>query len=156
MTDETSRPQDLMACIDLAASTRAEGKTVVTTNGGFDLLHPGHIFLLQEARKQGDVLIIGLNSDNYLRRTKGEDRPVDREDVRIRNVLEYADGAFVFDEDDPRQWLPLIVPNVHVNAATYGEECIEKPVLDDIGARLHLVEVKTELGSTTERIAKGS
>jgi len=142
----------LAEVIKFVEGQRSKGKIIVTTNGTFDLLHPGHIFLLTEAKKQGDVLIVGVNSDSSVKRYKGPDRPVESEEVRAENVSEYADQVFIFDEDDPREWLKEIKPDVHVNAVTYGQDCVEKSVLDEVGARLHLVEIKSELGSTTERI----
>lgn len=133
-----------------AKRARAEGKTVVTTNGAFDLFHAGHRFLLEEARKQGDVLIVGVNSDTSVRRAKGAGRPLQNAETRARMVARFADAVFIFDDDDPRPWLPKIRPQVHVNAQTYGEQCVERTTLDQIGAKLVLVPVKKELGSTTQ------
>lgn len=133
-----------------------QGKTVVTTNGAFDFFHAGHQFLLEEARKQGDMLIVGVNSDASVRRAKGEGRPIQNEETRARNVARFADAVFIFDDDDPRPWLPKIKPQAHVNAATYGEQCVERPVLDQIGAKLFLVPVQKELGSTTTYLSDHS
>lgn len=138
--------------VQAAEEARAAGKTVVTTNGSFDLLHPGHIFLLTEARALGDVLIVGVNSDASVKRYKGPTRPIEPQDVRAAHVAEYADTVFIFDDDDPREWLKKIRPNVHANAETYGKDCIEAPVLAEIGARLALIPVKPDLGSTTEKL----
>lgn len=129
---------------------RAEGKVIVTTNGVFDFFHAGHQFFLEEARKQGDVLIVGVNSDASVRRLKGEGRPLQTAETRARNVTRFADAVFIFEDGDPRPWLPQIRPHVHVNAVTYGVQCVERPVLDAIGAELVLVPVKEELGSTTQ------
>lgn len=137
----------------LSRGARAQGQTVVTTNGAFDLFHDGHRFLLEEARKQGDFLVVGVNGDASVRRAKGDGRPVQNAETRARNVARFADAVFVFDDDDPRPWLPLISPSVHVNAATYGEQCVERPVLDELGARLVLVPVRRELGSTTQYLS---
>lgn len=140
----------------LAKKARAEGKTVVTTNGAFDVLHEGHLFLLEEARKEGAVLIVGVNSDASVKRAKGPNRPIENERTRARHVAMHADSVFIFDDDDPRAWLKIVRPDVHVNAATYGENCIEAEVLKKIGAKLVLVPFKKELGSTTERLSKQS
>ncbi|MFH1443903.1 MAG: HAD-IIIA family hydrolase [Candidatus Peregrinibacteria bacterium] len=134
----------------------AQGHTIVTTNGAFDLFHAGHQFLLEEARKQGDVLIVGINSDTSVRRQKGEGRPIQSAETRMRNVARFADAVFIFDEDDPRSWLPQIKPDVHVNAAIYGEQCVERSILDDLGAKLVLVPMKKELGSTTQHLSNSS
>ena len=144
-----ARVMTLHQAAELAAAARGTGKTVVTTNGAFDLLHPGHRFLLSEARALGDVLIVGVNSDASVRRAKGPGRPIESEVVRAEHLTPFADAVFIFSDDDPRAWLQEIRPSVHVNASTYGEDCIEAPVLRQIGARLHLVPVRPELGSTT-------
>lgn len=138
------------AAAEFASAERASGKTVVTTNGTFDLLHAGHQFLLSEARKHGDILIVGVNSDASVRRYKGPDRPAEPEAVRAEKVAAFADVVFIFGDDDPRPWLPLIHPDVHVNAESYGKECVEAPVLKEIGALLVLVPARPDLGSTTE------
>lgn len=136
--------------VEFAEGLHAQGHSIVTTNGAFDLFHAGHRFLIDEAHKHGDFLIVGINSDASVRRAKGEGRPVQNAETRARMVARYADAVFIFDDDDPRPWLPKIRPQAHVNAATYGEQCIERLVLDQIGAKLILVPVKKELGSTTQ------
>lgn len=153
-SDEEWRVMELERVVRFADGMRAEGKTIVTTNGAFDLLHPGHQFLFQEARKHGDIVIVGVNSDATVKRTKGPDRPIEHQLTRALHVATHADAVFVFDDPDPREWLKKIRPHVHVNAETYGENCIEAPVLKEIGARLVLVPVKKELGSTTETMRK--
>lgn len=135
-----------------ARAARQKGKTIVTTNGTFDLFHTGHRFLLEEARRHGDILIVGINSDASVRRYKGEGRPIEKELLRARKVAEHADAVFLFDDDDPRPWLRVILPDVHVNAETYGEDCIEAETLRQIGAKLVLVPIRPELGSTSEML----
>ncbi|MDD5041860.1 MAG: HAD-IIIA family hydrolase [Candidatus Peribacteraceae bacterium] len=149
----TERMQSLAGVVRIAQGARAKGQTVVTTNGAFDLFHSGHRFLLEEARKYGDVLIVGVNSDASVRKAKGEGRPLQSAETRARSVSRFADAVFIFDDDDPRPWLPQIKPQVHVNAATYGAQCVERPILDQIGAKLVLVPVKKELGSTTQHLS---
>ncbi len=153
------RPGKVLSIADAAAlseSSRKKGMTVVTTNGSFDLLHAGHRFLLAEARKQGDVLLVGVNSDASVKRYKGKDRPIESQDIRAAKVARHADAVFIFDDDDPRAWLKTIRPDVHVNAETYGKDCIEAPVVQEIGAQLVLIPVRKELGSTTEILQKRS
>lgn len=136
--------------VQFAQKARADGKKIVTTNGTFDLLHPGHLFLLTQARQRGDVLIVGVNSDASVKRYKGTGRPIESQEVRAGRLTGHADAVFIFDDDDPRPWLPKIRPHVHANAATYGRNCVEATVLRDIGAELALIPVQTALGSTTE------
>lgn len=140
---------ELTAALD---HERQKGKSIVTTNGAFDLLHDGHKFLFSEARKHGDLLVVGVNSDASVKRYKGESRPIEPENKRASKVAKFADYVFIFDGDDPRPWLPHIKPNVHVNSATYGPECVEASILRELGAKLILLPFRPELGSTTERL----
>lgn len=135
---------------------RDKGMKIVTTNGAFDLFHPGHQFLLQEAHTLGDILIVGVNSDASVKGYKGPGRPIDGQAKRAANVAEYADAVFIFDDADPRPWLPLILPDIHANAETYGHECIEAETVNEIGAELALIPVKPELGSTTQILRERS
>lgn len=136
---------------DLAVKLRQQGKRVVTTNGAFDLLSIPHLRLLEAARREGDALLVGVNSDVSVRALKGEKRPIVPEQERAALVcgLQCVDAVFLFDEPDPRAWLPQIHPDVHVNSAEYTEQCIEAPLLQEIGARLVLVPRDTEHLSTS-------
>ena len=95
---------------------KRNGRRVVFTNGCFDLLHPGHIRELEFARAQGDILIVGLNSDSGVRRLKGPDRPFLREDERaeILSALESVDAVVVFAEPTPREVISRLLPDVLV------------------------------------------
>ena len=95
---------------------KRNGRRVVFTNGCFDLLHPGHIRELEFARAQGDLLIVGLNSDSGVRRLKGPDRPLMCEDERaeILSALESVDAVVIFDEPTPHQVISRLLPNVLV------------------------------------------
>ena len=132
-------------------------KHMVLVGGCFDLLHYGHISFLIEAKKQGDVLIVGINSDKSVREYKGPNRPINPEEARsgVVAALEVVDYVFLFDDTIPNRWLELINPQVHCNSSEYGEKCVEKPVLDKIGARLYLVTRDFNDGlSTTEILNK--
>lgn len=144
----------LLEAADLAIQFRQQGKRVVTTNGAFDILSIPHLRLLEAARGEGDVLLVGVNSDASVRALKGEKRPIVPEQERAALVvgLRYVDAVFLFDETDPRAWLPQIRPDVHVNSAEYTAQCIEAPVLQEIGARLVLVPRDTEHLSTSDVI----
>ena len=132
----------------LTKRLKAEGKKVVTTNGCFDLIHSGHVYILTEARKQGDVLIVGLNSDASVRGNKGPDRPILPENERsaILLALEPVDYVFVFEEIDCMPFIEAANPDVHVKDATAS--CCEAPTVRAIGARLHLVERQKSLSTT--------
>jgi D-beta-D-heptose 7-phosphate kinase/D-beta-D-heptose 1-phosphate adenosyltransferase len=125
----------------LAATLRAKGKRLVTVNGSFDVLHAGHLHILDEARSQGDVLIVGLNSDASVRGYKGPSRPIipERSRAEMLLALRMVDYVHIFDEADPLAFLRELKPDVHVNGAEYGENCIERDVVVRNGGRLHLV-----------------
>ena len=102
---------------------RDEGKKIVFTNGCFDLLHPGHLALLKGAAKLGDVLIVGINSDESVRRLKGKSRPIQPEADRAEILLaiRWVDAVTVFAEDTPIETIRRIRPDVLVKGAEYGE-----------------------------------
>ena len=110
----------------LAQRLRAEGKTVVFTNGVFDLLHVGHLRYLQHARGLGDALIVGLNSDRSVRLIKGPDRPITSQDERaeILAALACVDAVVIFDEDTPKNLILAIQPDVLVKGADWAEDAI--------------------------------
>ncbi len=139
----------------LATRLRARGKRLVTVNGSFDVLHGGHLHILSEARRQGDVLIVGLNSDASVKRYKGPSRPLMPEAQRAEMLLalRVVDYVHVFDESDPIAFLAEINPDVHVNGAEYGEACVERDVVLRGGGRLHLVDRVPNL-STTDFVAR--
>jgi rfaE bifunctional protein nucleotidyltransferase chain/domain len=101
---------------------RDEGKSVVFTNGCFDLLHPGHIRLLEQARSLGDKLILGLNSDASVRRMKGPSRPIldERERAAMVGELDSVDGVVLFDEETPRELIAALLPDVLVKGADWS------------------------------------
>ena len=101
---------------------KAEGKSVVFTNGCYDLLHPGHIRLLEQARSQGDVLILALNSDASVRGAKGPSRPLldEQERIEISLGLEAVDAVTLFDEDTPRELIAEVLPDVLIKGADWS------------------------------------
>lgn len=108
------------------AAWRITGKTIAFTNGCFDILHEGHIFSLSAAAKEADYLIVGVNSDNSVKRLKGPDRPVNHEHSRalILANLSVTDAVVVFDEDTPLQLISSILPDVLVKGGDYTIEQI--------------------------------
>jgi D-beta-D-heptose 7-phosphate kinase/D-beta-D-heptose 1-phosphate adenosyltransferase len=125
----------------LAASLRAKGKKIVTVNGSFDVLHNGHLYILNEARQRGDVLIVGLNSDASVRSYKGPDRPIvtERRRAEMLLALRMVDYVHIFDEPDPIAFLDQVKPDVHVNGSEYGENCIESETVRRTGGTIHIV-----------------
>ena len=100
---------------------KKQDKRIVFTNGVFDLLHKGHIFSLSQAAKQGDVLVVGLNSDNSVKRLKGESRPINDQQARALQLasLNMVDVVVIFDEDTPLQLITAILPHVLVKGGDY-------------------------------------
>ncbi len=116
--------------------------TIATINGSFDLLHAGHLFMLYEASKTADILVVALNTDASIKRYKHASRPIIplQERMEMIAALAFVDFVTWFDEDDPRCLIKLLQPDVHVNGIEYGENCIEAETVRSVGASLHLVE----------------
>jgi len=112
--------------VEWAGRLRAERKRVVFTNGVFDLLHPGHVRYLAEARAHGHALIVALNSDRSVRAIKGPERPVNSEQDRaeVLAALSCVDAVVVFDENDPHAIIAAIQPDVLVKGADWAEDRI--------------------------------
>ena len=129
------------ALSQLAATLRAKGKRIVTTNGSFDILHNGHLHLLNEARQLGDVLIVGLNSDASVRSYKGPTRPIvtERRRAEMLLALRTVDYVHIFEESNPIAFLKELNPDVHVNSSEYGEDCIESGTVRRGGGTIHIV-----------------
>ena len=151
-------PRILTAAGELTAlreQLEAEGRSVVSINGCFDILHSGHVRILDAAAEQGDIVVVGLNSDASVQLGKGPLRPIvpERERAELLLGLRAVDYVFVFPEKDCMDFICLARPHVHVNDASYGEDCIEAETVREVGARLHLVE-KKPTASTTDVIQR--
>jgi rfaE bifunctional protein nucleotidyltransferase chain/domain len=137
--------------LEIVARLRAAGKIIVFTNGVFDLLHPGHIRYLRQARALGDVLIVGVNSDRSVRAIKGPQRPVtpEGERVEILEALECVDAAVIFDEDTPHTLIATIQPDVLVKGADWAEDAIVgRDIVAARGGRVVRVPVETGYSTT--------
>lgn len=124
MSVEKIQPLENLA--SRVARLRAEGRRVVFTNGCFDLLHSGHIELLEGARSHGDVLVVGINSDDSVRRLKGEGRPIlgESERARILAALEAVSFVCVFGGDTPLETIRALRPDVLVKGADWKDKGI--------------------------------
>ena len=120
---------------------RHQKKTLATLNGSFDLLHAGHLYIIHQASLQADKLLVALNSDRSIQQYKSKNRPIIalRDRLEMIAALEFVDYVTWFEEMDPRILLSRVRPDVHVNGAEYGEQCIEAETVRALGARLHLV-----------------
>jgi len=144
----------------LAESLHAAGKRIVFTNGCFDLLHAGHIQYLQASRAQGDVLIVGLNSDASVRRLKGEGRPVIGEEDRahLLGALAAVDHVVLFEEDTPLELIRTIRPDVLTKGADYTvETVVGHELLAGWGGEVRLIPLKADRSTSgiIDRIVKG-
>lgn len=137
------------------AAWRQQGLTLATLNGSFDLLHAGHLHIITAASKVADLLIVALNTDNSIKAYKSPHRPLIPLDYRLELMaaLGCVDYVTWFDETDPRALLSVIRPDVHVNGAEYGENCIEADTVRQHGGRIHIVPLVPGL-STTQLIKK--
>ena len=154
-------PQFLPRILDPAAMRaerdrlHAEGKSLVFTNGCFDILHRGHADYLAFARSQGDALVVGLNSDNSVRRAKGPTRPVNPEQDRayVLGSLRAVDFVVLFDEDEPRDLIAQILPDVLVKGKDWAHYVSGRDIVEANGGRVVLAEM-VEGRSTPATIEK--
>ena len=121
---------------------KAAGKVVVFTNGCFDILHVGHVRYLQQARSMGDLLVVGVNTDNSVRKLKGPERPINPENDRAEVLagLGCVDYVTLFAEDTPIELIRAIRPDVHVKGGDYApDELPEAEVVRSYGGRVEIV-----------------
>ncbi len=125
-------------CEALRRRRREEGKTVVFTNGCFDLLHPGHVRLLERAREHGDVLLVAINSDRSVTAIKGPGRPIQPQQQRgeVLAALEAVDAVTVFDEDTPCQLLERLLPDVLVKGADWSHLIVGREIVENAGGKV--------------------
>jgi rfaE bifunctional protein nucleotidyltransferase chain/domain len=138
------------------AGHRHAGRQIVLTNGCFDLLHVGHVAYLQQARRQGDVLIVGLNSDASVRRLKGPGRPVISQGDRARVLagLGCVDRVVLFDEDTPGRLITAVRPDWYVKGGDYDARALpERELVESTGGRVAVLEYLPG-HSTSELIAR--
>jgi rfaE bifunctional protein nucleotidyltransferase chain/domain len=122
-----------------AGRLQAAGKTLVFTNGVFDLLHPGHVRYLDEARRLGDALLVGVNSDRSVRAIKGPGRPItpEAERAEILAALAAVDGAVIFDEDTPHAIISRLQPDILVKGADWeADRIVGRDVVEGRGGRV--------------------
>jgi rfaE bifunctional protein nucleotidyltransferase chain/domain len=147
----TSRLLSRDAAAPLVASLRADRKTIVFTNGVFDLLHPGHVRYLKAARALGDVLIVGLNGDASVRRNKGPARPItpEQERAELLAALSCVDAVVIFDEDTPAEIIRAIQPDVLVKGADWPtDQIVGRDTVEARGGRVILVPVEAGYSTT--------
>jgi D-glycero-beta-D-manno-heptose 1-phosphate adenylyltransferase len=134
---------------------RTQQQTIATLNGSFDLLHAGHLQIIFEASQMCDSLIVALNSDRSIQQYKSPKRPIIPLEYRLQmmTALEFVDYVTWFEETDPCALLTIIKPDIHVNGAEYGENCIEANTVKSHGGKIHIVQLVPGL-STSSVISK--
>ena len=143
----------VVEAVALAEGARREGCRVVFTNGVFDLLHPGHVRYLAAARAEGDVLMVGVNTDRSARASKGPNRPVTPEQERAEIVaaLSVVDAVVLFDEDTPAEIVQRVQPDVLVKGADWAADAIVgREAVEARGGRV--VRIDIEPGWSTSGI----
>src|SRR3954454_22678679 len=146
-------PVTIEQAVRRVSELRRDGKVIVFTNGVFDLLHIGHLRYLQHARRLGDALVVGLNSDRSVRLNKGPDRPItpEAERAEILEALACVDGVVIFDEETPRDLILAIQPDVLVKGADWAEDAtVGRDIVEARGGRV--VRVAIEAGHSTTNI----
>jgi len=135
---------DLQTLARRSQELRAAGKSLVATNGCFDLLHPGHVRYLQKARSLGDALVVGLNGDESVRNLKGPGRPINNANDRAEVLagLEAVNFVVIFPEDRAIRFLEAARPAIYVKGGDYTPENLnseERAVLEKVGARIEII-----------------
>ena len=148
------------ALAERLASLRREGKRIVFTNGCFDLLHPGHVHTLTQAKALGDVLVVAINSDASVKRLKGERRPILNQEERavMLSALAMVDYVTIFAENTPREVIRLLLPDVLVKGGDWGADAVVgREVVEANGGEVVLIPYQAGFSTTDiiERIVTG-
>lgn len=141
--------------ISLIKDLKAQGRTIVTTNGCFDILHVGHVRYLNKAKSFGDVLVVALNSDSSTRALKGETRPINSQNDRAEILanLNCVDIVVIFDETSPEKLLVEIAPDIHTKGADYTIETLpEAKAIMAAGGRIEFIDFVA--GKSTTNVIK--
>ncbi len=147
---------DLQTASQAAETWRSEGKRVVLTNGCFDLMHPGHVHLLNKAKSEGDHLIVALNSDPSVRRLKGDARPIQDAVSRALMIASVKDVDLItfFEEDTPAEVIKAIRPDILVKGTDYTvKQVVDAEFVHSYGGRVSLIPL-LEGYSTTKSILR--
>jgi rfaE bifunctional protein nucleotidyltransferase chain/domain len=154
-SDVRKKILSLPEAVALVEHLRHDGRIVVFTNGVFDILHPGHVRYLQDARNEGDVLIVGLNSDRSVKAIKESSRPINPEAERaeVLAALRCVDAVVVFDEDDPRGLIDRLRPDVLVKGADWpADRIVGRETVEAGGGRV--VRIPLAQGYSTSDIIR--
>ncbi|MBK9098485.1 MAG: D-glycero-beta-D-manno-heptose 1-phosphate adenylyltransferase [bacterium] len=128
---------------EIRSKLKTEGKKVVFTNGVFDLIHAGHVDYLSKAKNLGDILVVGLNSDDSVRRIKGDKRPILKQKERtfVLANLKPVDYVVLFEEDTPEKLISEIIPDILVKGADWSvEKIVGKDIVEKHGGKVMNIE----------------
>ena len=141
---------DRPALVQARAEWQRAGKTVVFTNGCYDILHPGHIRLLEKARSLGDLLILALNTDASVARLKGPTRPLISQDERARMalLLEAVDAVTLFDEDTPRELIAEVLPDILIKGADWAHFIAGREEVEAAGGKVMALALEPGFSTT--------
>ncbi|MEO0254336.1 MAG: D-glycero-beta-D-manno-heptose 1-phosphate adenylyltransferase [candidate division WOR-3 bacterium] len=144
---------DLKTLKKILKKFKKEGKKIVFTNGCFDIIHAGHIEILKKAKKKGDILIVGLNSDRSIKKIKGNKRPIikEKDRAKILDSIKYVDYVILFDEKTPYRLIREIKPDVLVKGADYKlKEVVGSDIVLKNKGEVYLVKILK--GRSTSKI----
>lgn len=150
---QTMKTADLNTLTKIRQRVKKEGKKVVFTNGCFDILHRGHVEYLEKAKKLGDILIVGLNSDESVKKIKGEKRPIVPQDDRafVLSALSCVDYVCIFEEETPEELIRKLVPDVLVKGADWEkEDIVGRDIVEDRGGQV--ITIPEVEGRSTKKI----
>ena len=136
----------------LMKSLKKQGKSVVFTNGCFDLIHPGHIKLLKQAGKYGDILFLGLNSDKSIKKIKGPSRPImkEKERMTVLSAIEYIDFITVFNGPTPIKLIKQIRPDALVKGTDWlKSEIVGKEFVESYGGKVFTIKLKPKISTSS-------
>ncbi len=136
--------------VKIIKKLKKQGKKIVTYNGSFDVFHFGHLESLKEAKKQGDILIVPLNSDQSVRLYKGPNRPISSQEKRaaLLAALECVDYVTIFNEINCKNILNKIKPNIHCNGSDWGKNCVERGVVEKNKGKIHILKWQKGLSAS--------
>jgi rfaE bifunctional protein nucleotidyltransferase chain/domain len=151
-----SKIKTIREIVPIVEHLKKEGKVIVTTNGAFDLFHAGHLKSLKFAKKQGDVLIVCLNSDSSVKKYKSKERPIygEKERTDILCAMGIVDYVVLFNDENPIRILDKIKPNVHIKGSEYEGKIIEEDIVEKNDGKVIFLKRKRDGLSTTEIIER--